>query len=673
MKKWIACLLFSFTAGIPAIAQPVQWASRVIGFSSELSNLKTPRQFGAQQILGKPNKLPASGNSPCAWAPASDASATEEWIKVGYRNPIKIKQIAVAENYNAGSINRIFAYDPQDKEYLIYTNQKDTTHVNGRMLNIYLKETPYKVAALKIVINTRRIPGSNQIDAVGISSTMEPIRPVINLIRDAPIQAKKENLGRTVNGPFDEICPVIAPDGKTLYFTRAERIDNQDVWYAEIGADGVFGPARNLGAPINTPMHNSSFSITPDGNTMLLNNVYKRDGGMTKGLSMTHRAQGGWSFPDKVVISNYYNDNDYAEFSLAQNGKVLIMTAQRSDSYGSKDLYVSFLQADGSWSEPKNMGPVVNTADAETSPFIASDGVSLYYSTAGLSGFGSNDIYVCRRLDDSWLNWSEPQNLGPGLNTDGWDAYFTIPASGEHAYFVSTKNSFGENDIFRARLSREAQPEPVALVYGNVYDAQTKEPMEAEIEYATRETVARTQGQARESGKASAIPSNGGYKVVLPLRKIYQLSAHVSGFSDAEELIDLSKDTAYREIRRDLYLVKMEVGQKVLLNNIFFEQSKYDLLDESFPELDRVAMLLKSNPTIEIQLEGHTDNQGDFMLNVELSRNRVMAVRDYLVRQGIDQNRIHYKGYGSTRPLANNHTEDNRRKNRRVEFVIVKK
>jgi outer membrane protein OmpA-like peptidoglycan-associated protein len=319
------------------------------------------------------------------------------------------------------------------------------------------------------------------------------------------------------------------------------------------------------------------------------------------------------------------------------------------------------------------MGPVVNTADAETSPFIASDGISLYYSTAGLSGFGSNDIYVCRRLDDSWLNWSEPQNLGPGLNTDGWDAYFTIPASGEHAYFVSTKNSFGENDIFRARLSKEAQPEPVALVYGNVYDAQTKEPMEAEIEYTTKEAVARTQGQARESGKASAIPSNGGYKVVLPLRKIYQLSAHVSGFSDAEDLIDLSKDTAYREIRRDLYLVKMEVGQKVLLNNIFFEQSKYDLLDESFPELDRVALLLKSNPTMEIQLEGHTDNQGDFMLNVELSRNRVMAVRDHLVKQGIEQNRIHFKGYGSTRPLANNHTEDNRRKNRRVEFVIVKK
>jgi outer membrane protein OmpA-like peptidoglycan-associated protein len=674
MKKWITSLLLFLPVFMGVNAQTVQWASRVIGFSSELSSLKTPRQYAAQQVLGKPNKLPITGNSPCAWSPASEASTGEEWIKVGYRTPVKIKQIGVAENFNGGAITKIFAYDPQDKEYLVFTNRKDTTHVNGRMLNIYLKETPYKVAALKIVLDTRRIAGYNQIDAVGIGTTMDPIRPVVNVIKDAPIQAKKENLGRTVNGPFDEICPVISPDGKTLYFTRAERLDNQEVWYAEIGADGAFGQAKNVGPPINTPLHNSSFSITPDGNTMLLNNVYKREGGMTKGLSMTHRAQNGWGFPDKVVINNYYNDNDYAEFSLAQNGKVLIMTAQRTDSYGSKDLYVSFLQGDGSWSEPRNMGPVVNTADAETSPFIASDGVSLYYSTAGLSGFGSNDIYVSRRLDDSWLNWSEPQNMGPGLNTDGWDAYFTIPASGEFAYFVSTKSSFGENDIFRARLSKEAQPEPVALVYGNVYDAQTKEPLEAEIEYTAQEPVAKTQGgQTRESGKASAIPSNGGYKVVLPLRKVYQLSAHVSGFSNAEESIDLSQDSAYREIRKDLYLVKLEVGQTVLLNNIFFEQSKYDLLEESYPELDRVATLLKSNPNMEIQLEGHTDNQGDFMLNVELSRNRVLAVRDYLVKQGIDANRIQYKGYGSTRPVTTNYSEENRKKNRRVEFVIVKK
>ncbi len=673
MKRWIACLLFLILVSPRLMAQSVQWAAKVIGFSSELSNLKNPRQYNAHQILGKPSKLPTIGNSPCAWSPASDASPVEEWIKVGYKNPMPIKQIGVAENFNAGAITKIYAYDPQDKEYLVYTNQKDTTHVPGRMLNIYFKEaTAFKVAALKIVLNTRRISGWNQVDAVGISTDMNPIRPVINLSKDAPTQAKKENLGRSVNGPFDEICPVISPDGKTLFFTRAERPDNQDVWYAEISPDGSFGPARNMGPPVNTNAHNSSFSITPDGNMMLLNNVYKRDGSMKKGLSMTRRTASSWNFPDEVMINNYYNDNDYAEFSLGQNGRVLIMTAQRSDSYGSKDLYVSFLQGDGMWSEPKNMGLAVNTADAETSPFIASDGMSLYYSTAGLSGFGSNDIFVSRRLDDTWLRWSEPQNLGPGLNTDGWDAYFTIPASGEYAYFVSTKNSFGENDIFRARLTKAIQPEPVALVFGNVYDAQTKEPLEAEIEYSALQTTAKTQTQSNDNGKAVSAPPNG-YKIVLPLRKNYRLQANASGFASAEESVELSKDTAYREIRKDLYLVRLEVGQKVRLDNIFFEQSKYDLLEPSFAELDRIAALMKTNPNMEIQLEGHTDNQGDFMLNVELSKNRVVAVKNYLVKQGVEENRVHFKAYGSTRPLASNHSEENRKKNRRVEFVILKK
>ncbi len=673
MKRRIICLLFCLLNIAGLRAQPVQWAYKVIGFSSELTNLKNPKQYNANQILGKPSKLPAIGNSPCAWSAASDASPVEEWIKVGYKNPVAIRQIGVAENFNAGAITKIYAYDPQDKEYLIYINQKDTTHVTGRMLNIYLKEsTAFKVAALKIILNTRRISGWNQLDAVGISSDMNPIRPVINVGKDAPTQAKKENLGRSVNGPFDEICPVISPDGKTLYFTRAERPDNQDVWYAEISPTGDFGAAKNMGPPINTNAHNSSFSITPDGNMMLLNNVYKRDGSMKKGLSMTRRTASGWNFPDEVLINNYYNDNDYAEFSLGQNGRVLIMTAQRTDSYGSKDLYVSFLQGDGMWSEPKNMGMALNTADAETSPFIASDGMSLYYSTSGLSGFGSNDIYVSRRLDETWLRWSEPQNLGPGLNTDGWDAYFTIPASGEYAYFVSTKNSFGENDIFRARLTKAIQPDPVALVFGNVYDAQTKEPLEAEIEYNSLQTTAKTQTQSNDNGKAISAPPNG-YKIVLPLRKNYRLLANATGFVSVEESIDLSKDTAYREIRKDLYLVRLEVGQKVQLSNIFFEQSKFELLEPSFPELDRVAALMKTNPNMEIQLEGHTDNMGDFMLNVELSRNRVIAVKNYLVKQGIEEGRIHFKAYGSTRPLTSNHTEENRKKNRRVEFVVLKK
>ncbi len=677
-------LLVWLTASVQA--QQVQWASRLLGVSSEYKSIDTPGQFGALQVLGRPSKLPAIGSSVCAWSPASEYSQTDEWIKVGYDKPLKIKQIAIAENLNAGTINRVYAYDAADREYLIYTNTKDTTFSPGRMLNIFVKETPYLVTALKITLKTRRIGGGNQIDAIGISSGIQPIQAEINVRPDAPKELKKENIGHGVNTVFEEICPVIAPDGKSLYFTRPEQPDNQDIFYAELQADGQFSTARRLPYPINTPQHNSSFSITPDGSTMLLNNVYMRDPSdtnrvkLSRGLSITHRKGNTWGFPEQVKIRNYYNRNEFAEFSLAQNGKILVMTAQREDSFGSKDLYVSFLQSDGTWSEPRNMGGLINTADTETSPFLASDGVTLYYSTPGLSGYGSMDIFVTRRLDDSWTHWSEPQNMGPAINTNAWDGYFTLPASGEFAYFVSAKNSFGGNDIFRVRLSKTMQPEPVALVYGNVYDAQNKQPIAASMDY---------QGHSRtkESGKASADALTGEYKIVLPLRSTYTLSVKVPGYTPYTEEIVLEKDSAYREIRKDLYLNKLgvapandqldasrlEVGKAIVLHQILFEQGKYDLLQSSFAELDRIVVLMKENPAMEIRLEGHTDNQGDFMLNYELSKNRVISVKQYLEFKGIGPVRIQYKAYGGTQPLASNATEESRKKNRRVEFVVLKK
>ncbi|QHT68192.1 OmpA family protein [Rhodocytophaga rosea] len=674
MKK-ILFLAFLLTSLFTTYAQEVQWASRVVAFSSEYQDPKMPKQYGAAQVTGKPSKLPLFGNSPCAWRPSQDDNASGEWIKVAYIQPQSVKQIAIAENMNAGTITRIYAYDLQDKEYLLFENKKDTSRMVGRMFNVFVKETTYKVAAIKIMMNTSRIKGVNQIDAIGISSSSEPVEARINISKNASTQAatqvKRENLGRNVNSPYDEICPVISPDGKSLYFTRAMHPGNltpdQDIWVAQIDARGMFGPAKNLGAPINTIQHNSSFSISPDGNTMLLNNRYMPDGKLKKGLSITRRMSNGeWGFPEPVQINNYYNDNEYAEFSLAQNGKVLVMTAQRNDSYGSKDLYVSFLQPNNTWSEPKNMGAMVNTADGEISPFIASDGVSLYYSTGGLSGFGNMDVFVSKRLDDSWLNWSEPQNLGPAINSEAWDTYYTIPASGDYAYFVSDKESSGENDIFRIKLDKAIQPDPVALVYGNVYDAQTKQPLQASISYEALP-------KGGEAGSAVANPVTDGYKVVLPLKFKYSFTARAEGFMSAEEEIDLTQETAYKEIRKDLYLMPLAVGQLVRLNHIYFEQSKHALLETSFEELNRVAALMKENPTMEIQLEGHTDNVGDFMLNVDLSRNRVAAVKDYLVSKGIEEKRIQVKGYGSTRPVASNSNEKTRQQNRRVEFLILKK
>ncbi|MBC7921507.1 MAG: OmpA family protein [Ferruginibacter sp.] len=703
-------LLWLTSAAGSVRAQGVQWASEVLDFSSEYHDPKYTKEFRAGQVLGRPNKLPQFGSSFCAWSPASRGDTLGEWIKVGYRTPMPVRQIAVAESFNEGTVEKIILFDESDKAHEVYKNPRtDTVAALGRMLNVFVPLTAYKVKAVKLVLNTARIKGWNHLDAIGISSSDAPVKAEINVSASLPTDLQRENLGSSINTKAEEISPVISPDGKTLYFTRSPHPDNvgradaQDVWYSVMEANNQWRPAVNVGGPINNDDQNSSFSITPDGNTMLLNNVYLPNGKMKRGLSITRKTGQGWEFPKEVKIANYYNDSEYSEFTLAQNGMVLIMTVQRKDTYGRKDLYVSFLQPDntpngGSWSEPRNMGAVANSAEDETSPFIASDGVSLYYSTAGFSGYGNNDMFVTKRLDDTWLNWSEPQNLGPKLNTPDWDAYFSIPASGEHAYFVSASNSLGEGDIFRVRLGPEVRPEPVVLVRGNVYNATTKQPLSADLIYhslpdappAGRASAGKPMAPAstaaagdsarklptvgmKASGRASTNPTTGEYQIVLPLKHEYNLMASAAGFISANATLDLTQYTGYQEIRKDLYLTPLEVGQKVALSSIAFEQSRHDLLVSSTPELDRMAQMMKRNPNLEIQLEGHTDNQGDWAKNLKLSEDRVREVKRYLVEHGVEEGRVHFKAYGSSQPVASNLNEISRQRNRRVEFMILKK
>jgi len=160
-----------------------------------------------------------------------------------------------------------------------------------------------------------------------------------------------------------------------------------------------------------------------------------------KGFSLTHRIKGGWSVPIDVKVRDFKNKNKYGEFCMSNDQKTLIHAIEMNDTHGDQDLYVSFRLTNGEWSKPKNLGKNINTKGAENSPFLASDGVTIYFSTNGLPGYGKNDIFLSRRLDDSWTNWSEPENLGPSVNTPDFDAYFSIPASGDFAYLVSGENS----------------------------------------------------------------------------------------------------------------------------------------------------------------------------------------------------------------------------------------
>ena len=651
--------------------QQVFWANKVLGYSSEYRPAQYGYAFRAKQILGIPNKLPNFGSSPCAWSPAEADGRNEEWIKVGFEKTIPIKQVAIAENFNPGAIVRVYAYDEAGKEYLISDTPAEQTTMKGRMLHIFPKQQDLRANAIKIVMQPSKVSGFNQVDAIAISDLPMPVEAVINVAQSAIFKTQKENIGKEINSTGQEVAPIISPDGKTLYFTRSNFDGNigsrktQDVWFSTLNDKNQWGPAVNIGSPINNAGDNAITSISADGKTIYLINVYRPDGSMYFGLSRSFKTKTGWSFPKEYKINNLAGYVGSMELTVSPFGNVMIISVQRPDTEGGKDLYVSFLQGDDSWSEPRHLGNVINTADYEGTPFLALDNKTLYFSSQGHSGYGEGDLFLTRRLDDTWINWSKPENLGPVVNTPLWDAYINIPATGDYAYFSASEKTLGQEDIYRVRLTPEMKPEAVAVITGTIYEAETTKPVRSDI-------IADIKKNNEIFTKATFEPETGEYRLVLPLKEIYRISASEEGYFPVSEDIDLSAETAYRTIKKNLYLQPIRAGQQIRLNNTMFTQSSAEVVSSSFSELDRIVTTMNAYPAMEILLEGHTDNQGEIQKNVKLAEDRVQQVKKYLLSKGIAGKRIQTKAWGPAKPIASNLTEQTRQKNRRVEFTILK-
>lgn len=668
------CFLGFFSANI-AFSETL-WASRVLGFSSQYRDGGSPWRYAAVQALGKPNKLPAVGFSAVAWSPDKEDNAEDEYLHIAYDKSLSVRQIAIAENVGAGCVKKVILYDRSGREFEVFHNKnvKPAGQI-GRIFHVFLNDlTTYEVVSVKIVLNTKAVAGWCGIDAVAISDSSLPVEAKINLAESRFSVA--ENLGAPVNSEADEVMPIISPDGKVLYFDRKNHPlnaesdipgkPNDDIWYSVRNGDRWGEPVR-FKEPLNTGRDNYVCYVTPDGNTLLLGNVYLRNGGAERGVSISKRGKdGNWQFPEAQIITDYYNSNRYAEFTMSPNRKIILMAIERSETFGDRDLYVSFLQENGIWSAPKNLGRQINTAETEGTPFLAADDRTLYFASSGHPGYGSMDIFVTKRLDDTWQNWSVPINLGPEINSEHWESSYSTDAAGEYVYFVSTKNSLKSSaDLCRAKPAKETKPDPVVLMSGRVFNAKTKEPLAADIIYESL-------SDAKEIGLASSDAKTGEYKVVLPYRKKYGLWAKAKGFLSVHENIDLEMFDSFKEIVMDLYLVPLEVGSTIVLNNLFFKQGTSEILPESLGELERIALLLTENPKLEIELGGHTDTDGIPLQNFKLSQGRVDAVKSFLVKKGIDEKRVQTKAYGQTKPLTRDRDEESKKKNRRVEFTVLK-
>lgn len=574
--------------------------------------------------------------------------------------------------YKDGEFVKIYGWEkisyvnPMGEDNILKIRRENKTtyfYVNGEqvysMPNISLKG-----ANLGFVLNKEM---AIEVDYIRVRQDNE-----INLVDDLINGFELENLGKSINSKYDEVTPVISPDGKTIFLCRKEHPDNagevlkDDIWYARLKPDNTWSELKNIGKPLNNSGHNSVISVSPDGNTMLIMNTYNEDGSSKgPGISLAQRSKHGWIVPKTLVIEDYYNNNKYSNFCLSADRNILLMAIEREDSNGDQDIYVSFKDGD-KYSEPKNLGDQINTYTADISPFLAADNRTLYYSTKGKPGYGSSDIFVTRRMDDSWTNWSEPKNLGPEINTKRWEAYYTIAAAGEYAYLSSVKNSYGKGDIFRIKQPEDARPDPVVLVYGNVLNAKTNEPLEADIIYSELISDAVI-------GTASSEPDSGFYKIILPYGKVYSFLAAKEGFYSISDNMDVSNITEYQEIERDLYLSPIEVGEVIRLNNVFFDYNRSTLKKKSYSELNRLIKILNEYPNMLIEIAGHTDSDGSETYNQQLSEDRVDSVVAYIVSQNILKNRLQGKGYGELKPIATNETDEGKALNRRVEFKILKK
>ena len=647
----------------------IHWANKVIGYSSEYIEKGYLHQYAPIEALGTPsiNYLHAS---PAAWCSSTENNPGGEWINLGFE-PTVVSQIIINENFNPGAIAKVTVYGVSGEEKTVYQNANAQAKVlQEPLFFIDFPTTTFKVKSVKIDLATDHVEGFNQIDAVGISPTKTEYKIPINTLEEFTLLAQPENLGAKINSAGSELLPVISPDGKYLFVTRQGHPQNigkpefQDAWVAELTASG-FGEAKNLGGPINNPENNAVIGISPDGQKLYLLNIYLPDGSMNVGVSYSLKEGENWGQPQRINVENYYNNNKYGEFAFANSGKFLICAIERDDTRGSKDLYVSFREGENKFSEPKNI-TFLNTADTEISPNLSSDEKTLYFASKGRPGYGGADMFVSTRLDDTWMNWTEPINLGPVLNTASFDAYYSIPASGDYIYFSSYTNSLGEADIFRVKLPPVLQPKPVTLVSGKVIDAKTRKPIQAKIMYENLKTQANM-------GEALSNEISGKYSIVLPGGINYGFQALAEGYYAISDNLDLTQLKAYEEIQKDLLMVKIEKGEVIRLNNLFFDTGKFSLRPESVSELQRLKTMMDQNPTMQIEIQGHTDSDGQEESNQILSENRAKAVYDEILKAGVQLNRLKFKGFGEIKPVANNDTPANKQLNRRVEFLIVEK
>ena len=467
----------------------------------------------------------------------------------------------------------------------------------------------------------------------------------------------------------EEAKPVFSSDANTMYFVRAYHKGNmgyskakynEDIWKAERKED-KWTLATNEKS-INNEKNNSIIG-QGKGKRFFLLNTYQDEKNLQYGIALVTKEVKKWSKPEIIPIPKLKYDGNFYDFFITKDEKVLLISIKGDNSKGEEDLYVT-LKKDGKWSSPKNLGTMINTPGYEFAPFLSEDKKYLYYSTNGRNdGLGGADVYVSERLDDSWTNWSEPKNMGNVINSESMDCYFTINSKGE-SYFTSNRGGKDLN-IYKAI---EKIPEPIYskdfTIKGIVRNSETNYPMSLDIIISDQNT--------KEIIKTIKSDENGVYKVKLEKGNKYVFNITEKKYHEHHDvLITPQLESKEVSLDHDILMKAYKKGDEIKLDALFFTVNTDLLRNISLPVIERLAQILKENEALKISIEGHTSSDGIKETNQKLSEQRAEKIKQLLIERGIVSNRLQTIGFGQTKPIISNDTDEQRKMNRRVEFIIL--
>lgn len=469
-----------------------------------------------------------------------------------------------------------------------------------------------------------------------------------------------KNMGDSINSAVSEYYPTITVDGKEFVYTRRVNNINEDFFGSTL-INNNWGKSKGLTGNINTSLNEGAQNISQDGQWLIFTGCNLPEGLGSCDLYISYLTPEGWSTPENL---GYTINTEFWESapSLSPDKRDLYFASSRPGGYGGSDLYVSRRLPNGRFGEPENLGPIVNTAGDESCPFIHADNQTLYFTSNGHLGYGGDDLFMAKKGPKGI--WSKPTNLGFPINTIENEGSLIVGADGKTAYYASDRaDSHGGLDLYTFELRTDIRPAKTLWVKGKVFDKKTTKGLPSAVELtdiSTKETLSRVQTD-----------ETGNYLITLPVGRDYAFTVKRKGYLFFSENFPLSQKDPDSTYNIDIPLQPLEANATIVLNNIFFDTRMFEIKSESTTELDNLVQLLKDNPTLKIQISGHTDNVGKPEDNLVLSENRAKAVVNYLTGKGINPARLSAKGFGATQPVESNNTEEGRARNRRTELQVI--